>query len=74
VSYTVKGWEFVRAEVGGDFHATRDLVIGPYASIGLGQYFAIDETRTGGTSRSTDFKNTGLHQWLSFGARLAYQF
>jgi opacity protein-like surface antigen len=71
---TVKGWEFIRADVGGDFHASRDFVIGPYASFSLGQYFSLDETQTGGNSTSSDFKNTALHQWLSFGMRLAYTF
>ena len=73
-SFSIKGWEYFRAEVGGDIHAARDFVIGPYASIGVGKYFSIDDSPAGGVSKSTDIKNTALHEWLTFGMRLAYTF
>jgi len=73
-SFSIKGWEYFRAEVGGDIHAARDVVVGPFASIGVGQYFSIDDSPAGGVSKSTDIKSTALHEWLTFGVRLAYTF
>jgi len=73
-SFSIKGWEYFRAEVGGDIHAARDIVVGPYASLGVGQYFSIDDSPAGGVSKSTDIKSTALHEWLTFGVRLAYMF
>jgi hypothetical protein len=73
-SYTVKGWEFFTAEIGGDIHVARDFTIGPYGSFGVGQYFSMDKTANNGASSSADFKNTSIHEWLTLGMRLQYSF
>jgi len=73
-SYSVKGWEFFRAEVGVDYHAAQDIVVGPFSSFGIGQYFSQDSTGANGQSSSADYKNTSLHEWLTFGVRAAYNF
>jgi opacity protein-like surface antigen len=69
---TVRGFEFVNLQVGGDFHVLPNLAIGPLVSLAVGQYGSYDISRNGSSSTSGDFSQTGLHEWLIVGGRIEY--
>jgi hypothetical protein len=69
---TVRGFEFANVQIGGDFHVLPDLAIGPLVMLSVGQFGTYDVAHATGSSTSGDFSQTGLHQWLMFGARAEY--
>jgi hypothetical protein len=65
------GFEFVHAEVGADFVASRNVRVGPFLQFAVGQYKGANAS-SGGTSFSADIANKTLHEFLTFGARLRF--
>ncbi len=61
---SLKGFEFLNLQVGGDFKLSDSIGVGPFVSFSLGQYSSFG---FGDESRSLDKK--GLHEWLTIGAR-----
>jgi len=74
-SATLKGFQFLVLEAGGDFKATPALAVGPFVNFALGKYttWSSDSTVNGSSaSRDGDLQDTGLHEWLTFGLRGQY--
>jgi len=70
-STTIKGFQFLVLEAGGDFKATPAFAVGPFVNFALGKYTSYSSTANG-TERSGDLQNTGLHEWLTLGVRGQY--
>jgi len=74
-SSTLKGFQFLLLEAGGDFKATPALAVGPFVNFALGKYTTYSSSATlNGMSqdRSGDLADTGLHEWLTLGIRGQY--
>jgi outer membrane protein W len=74
-STTLKGFQFLVLEAGGDFKATPALAVGPFVNFALGKYATYSSSVTlSSTSqdRSGDVQDSGLHEWLTFGLRGQY--
>lgn len=74
-STTVKGFQFLVLEAGGDFKATPALAVGPFVNFALGEYTSWSSTVTAnGASQDTsgNLQDTGLHEWLTLGVRGQY--
>jgi len=74
-SATLKGFQFLVLEAGGDYKATPALAVGPFVNFALGKYTTWSSSSTSnGTSadRHGDLQDTGLHEWLTFGLRGQY--
>ena len=70
-SSTAKGLTFLDLQVGGDFKATPNFMVGPFVSFAIGQYSSVSSETPAG-SASADITDKGLHQWLTIGVRGAY--
>ena len=66
--FTFNGWEFLNLQAGGDFAVSRLFALGPYASLGLGQYSSAKLT-LGSTTFNGDVENKKTHGWLQFGVK-----
>jgi opacity protein-like surface antigen len=69
---TVRGFELLTLQAGGDFRLAPQFVLGPFLSFSIGRYeaFSLDATPgVGVTSGSGDITNTAIHEWLQFGVR-----
>ncbi|HEY6556793.1 MAG TPA: hypothetical protein VI072_05955 [Polyangiaceae bacterium] len=64
---SLKGFEFVNLQAGGDFKLSDSVGIGPFVSFSLGQYSTVG---FGDQSESLDEK--ALHEWLTLGVRGAF--
>ncbi len=62
-----KGFEFANLQVGGDFKVSDSVGIGPFVSFSLGQYSSV-----GFGDSSEDLEKKTLHEWLTIGARGAF--
>ena len=74
-SATLKGFEFLILEAGGDFKATPDFAVGPFVNFALGQFstWSTSATFNGVTQdQSGDLTDTGMHEWLTLGLRGQY--
>jgi len=74
-STTLKGFQFLVLEAGGDFKATPALAVGPFVNFALGKYTTYSSSVTVNTTsqdRSGDVQDSGLHEWLTFGLRGQY--
>jgi hypothetical protein len=74
-SATLKGFQFLILEAGGDFKATPDFAVGPFVNFALGEFTSWSSTATvSGTTQdqSGDLQDTGLHEWLTIGLRGQY--
>lgn len=65
---SVRGFEFIGMHLGADFHVADEFTIGPMVMASFGQYSSYSWTAPKG-SGSSDFTNTALHEWVSFGIR-----
>lgn len=65
---TLKGWEFVNLQVGGDYMLTPQLGIGPYVMFSVAQY-SKGEFESEGVSLEADIEKKAVHEWLGFGVR-----
>jgi hypothetical protein len=65
---SMRGWEFVNIQVGGDYKVAPGLALGPFASFALGQYGS-QSVEINGQSQTEDVANKTMHQWLTFGIR-----
>jgi outer membrane protein W len=65
---TIKGFQFLMLQAGGDFRATPDLAVGPFVNFALGQYSTYTLS-SGGADSSGDLNGSGMHEWLTIGAR-----
>lgn len=70
-SVSAKGWE-LGAQGGIDF-AWGVLRMGPYGSIGLGQ-FTKSTVESGGASASQEIADKAIHTWIQLGMRGAFAF
>jgi hypothetical protein len=68
---TVRGFEYLNMQLGGDFRILPDVAIGPLVMMSFGQYGSYDSTQPNQT-QSGDFTKGGLHEWLFFGLRGEY--
>jgi opacity protein-like surface antigen len=67
---TVRGFEIVNLQLGGDYHLARNATIGPFASFSIGQYSNASSSRNGtDVPGDTSIQNTALHEWLTLGVR-----
>jgi len=74
-SATLKGFQFLILEAGGDFKATPALAVGPFVNFAIGEYTRWSSTAsTSGISQdqSGDVQDTGVHEWLTIGVRGQY--
>lgn len=74
-SATLKGFQFLILEAGGDFKATPALGVGPFVNFALGKYTSYSTSVTSnGQSQDQDgdLQDTGLHEWLTIGVRGQY--
>ncbi len=74
-SVTLKGFQFLILEAGGDIKATPDFAIGPFVNFALGELTSWSSTATGAgvsENQSGDLQDTGLHEWLTLGVRGQY--
>ncbi len=69
ISY--KGFELLDLQVGGDYHVSSHVSIGPMLGFSLAQYGSYSGSRPG-QSFSGDLNNTSLHQWFTFGLQGHY--
>jgi hypothetical protein len=72
-SAVYSGFQFVNLQLGLDLKAATRVGLGPFVTLGLGQYDHVS-TSFGGQTASSDVANTGLHGWLTFGVRAVYDF
>jgi opacity protein-like surface antigen len=70
-SVTGSGFEFANVQVGGDLVAARNLVVGPFIGLSLGEYRSVSTSGAAG-SGSQDITSKSLHEWLEFGVRGAF--
>jgi hypothetical protein len=68
-SATLRGFELLNLQVGGDYRLGQHAALGPYASFALGQYSQGSKATEGQPTVSGDVKNTAMHEWLTFGVR-----
>jgi outer membrane protein W len=68
---SIKGFQFVSLQAGGDYKVTPAFGIGPFLSFSLGQYSTASATQ-GGNTVSADITNTAMHEWLTIGVRGVY--
>jgi hypothetical protein len=72
-SSTVKGFQFLNLQAGGDYRATPDFGVGPFISLSLGQYSSYSSTdNPSSTTISGDLTDKGMHEWLTIGVRGQY--
>jgi hypothetical protein len=71
-SRSFKGFEFITLQAGGDFKATPDFAVGPFANFSLGQFSSYSASLAGSPSPSGDLAETGIHEWLTIGVRGQY--
>jgi hypothetical protein len=67
----LSGWEFLNLQAGIDFRATPAFVFGPFVTLTLTQ-FDTASSDSGQSSGSASINNKALHEWLTIGARGAY--
>jgi len=68
---TDRGFEFANLQLGGDFMVSPTFRCGPFVSFSLGEYRSI-KVSAGGTSTSMGLSDKGLHEWLLFGFKGAF--
>jgi hypothetical protein len=69
---SLRGWEFVHLEAGGDAALGSELVVGPFVSAALTRYTVSAATDNFGESVGT-IRDPQVHVWLSFGIRAAFR-
>lgn len=67
------GPEIVNVQAGVDFRLTRHLKVGPYASLGVGQYNAVDVSGYGGPGIPVAIVGKTRHEWAHLGVRLTVE-
>jgi hypothetical protein len=61
---TVKGFEFLSLQAGGEFRSSSEFSIGPFVSLSFARY---SSGEVGGVSG--DINDPAFHEWLQFGLR-----
>ena len=64
---TVSGWQ-AGLQGGADWTVAPSFVVGPFASLAMGQYTEWKD-EVAGSSYSKDIRYTAMHQWLTLGLR-----
>jgi outer membrane protein W len=67
-SMTLKGFEFLNLQLGGDYMLNPQFGIGPYVMFSIAQY-STAEFESGGLTVSGDIEKKAVHEWLGFGIR-----
>ncbi len=63
---TYSGFEIVNLMAGLDFHTSKDVRLGPFFGMTLGQFSSVTTT-TGGRLANGSVENPALHQWFLMG-------
>ena len=71
VSASDNGLDYVTFMVGAEYKSAPNLGVGPFVNFALGQYSTASVSGTGITPQSGSFPNPALHEWLTFGIRVA---
>ena len=66
-TYSLSGWQ-AGLQGGADWNVAPSFVVGPFASLALGQYTGV-KLEQGGNSYSQDIPDPTMHQWLTLGLR-----
>jgi opacity protein-like surface antigen len=66
------GFQFLQLMAGADYKVQPNLGIGPFVSFSLSQYSNEQVCQANGQCVSESISNGALHEWLTFGVRVAY--
>src|SRR5262245_17343659 len=69
------GFEFANLQAGADYQIGRHVAVGPFMSVSFGQFRHVETTTTIGTVSTTDdvdLAKKSIHEWIMFGARIAF--
>jgi len=72
---TWSGFELANFQAGADFHVASKIVLGPFISLSLGEFRRTSTTTSNGNMSTTDDQDLAkrsLHEWIMFGARIAF--
>ncbi len=64
VDTSIKGFEFLNLQVGGDYRVSPMFSVGPFVALSLAKYSTISQG-----SISGDILNTSAHEWLQLGLK-----
>lgn len=67
-SLTLKGWEFLNLQLGGDYVVNPQFAVGPYIMFSIAQY-SDAEAESGGVKVSASIDKKAVHEWFGFGVR-----
>ncbi|MFO0659055.1 MAG: hypothetical protein U0165_04395 [Polyangiaceae bacterium] len=70
VSVTASGPEFAHLMGGVDFRLSQSIGLGPFVDFAVGQYSTV-EVKSGTQATSSEISKKAIHEWLSFGLKLA---
>jgi hypothetical protein len=71
-SRTLSGPEYARVMAGLDFRLGRSFGLGPFLDVSLGKYTRYRDDLPGEDTTDGDIPRTGIHEWVSFGARFVF--
>ncbi len=66
---SLRGWEWVNAQVGADFKLAPKVALGPYVQFAVGRYTVQHIELAGDTVAGGGIDNPKTHEWLTFGLR-----
>jgi len=73
IDLTADGFEFVHADFGADFFATRNVRVGPVVQLRVGRYRGA-KVATASGSASASFTDKTVHEFLTFGVKVSLLF
>ena len=71
-SFSVSGPEYARVMAGLDFRLSRGFGLGPFLDVSIGKYTQYKDDPPGGESDDGDIPKTGMHEWVTVGARFVF--
>jgi len=69
------GFEFANVQAGADYQIGKYVAVGPFMSVSFGQFRHNETTLTTGMTSTTtdvDLAKKSFHEWIMFGARIAF--
>lgn len=66
---TLRGWEWVNAQIGADVRLGQNLAFGPYFQFAIGQYTVQHIELAGATVAGGGIDEKKTHEWYTFGLR-----
>lgn len=73
-SGTVRGFEYVNLQVGGDYKVSPTFSVGPYVAFSLAQFSEQDVEIPGQPTLSGSIPETAMHEWLQLGVKGTFNF